>query len=174
MSTESETRAEVSPADSDFPLTPAIASEQYIDSSIHQRMSSQRSECSTSSQGLPLDSCKSLIEVMRDGDNTIDLEEEERIWSSFDCDSVWHYLPFKLIIDSYTHSFSCQSKTAVSRPFITALPSASSVRSAPPSVFSNDIWIESTPEDSNVFARGVRINGWTRVGDKKQGGAYVG
>lgn len=41
-------------------------------------------------------------------------------------------------------------------------------------MFSNDIWIGSTPEESNLFARGVRINGWTSVGDKKQGGAYVG
>ncbi|KAJ7171422.1 Phox homologous domain-containing protein [Mycena filopes] len=44
---------------------------------------------------------------------------------------------------------------------------------APPSVFSNDIWLgDNTGGASAVFAREVQISGWTSVGDAL-GGAYV-
>jgi hypothetical protein len=44
---------------------------------------------------------------------------------------------------------------------------------APPSVFSNDIWLGDNCGESAVFAREVQISGWTSVGDAL-GGAYVG
>ncbi|KAK7045206.1 PX domain-containing protein YPT35 [Favolaschia claudopus] len=43
---------------------------------------------------------------------------------------------------------------------------------APPSVFSNDIWLGDNCGESSAFAREVKINGWTSVGDAL-GGAYV-
>lgn len=44
---------------------------------------------------------------------------------------------------------------------------------APPSVFSNDIWLGDNSGASGLFAREVEIRGWTSVGDKL-GGAYIG
>lgn len=44
---------------------------------------------------------------------------------------------------------------------------------APPSVFSNDIWLGDNSGASSLFAREVEIRGWTSVGDKL-GGAYIG
>jgi len=44
---------------------------------------------------------------------------------------------------------------------------------APPSVFSNDIWLSDNSGSSGLFAREVEIRGWTSVGDKL-GGAYIG
>jgi hypothetical protein len=44
---------------------------------------------------------------------------------------------------------------------------------APPSLFSNDIWLGDNCGESNVFAREVKISGWTSVGDALEG-AYVG
>ena len=44
---------------------------------------------------------------------------------------------------------------------------------APPSIFSNDIWLGDNSGASGLFAREVEIRGWTSVGDKL-GGAYVG
>jgi hypothetical protein len=44
---------------------------------------------------------------------------------------------------------------------------------APPSVFSNDIWLGDNSGASSLFARQVEIRGWTSVGDKL-GGAYIG
>ncbi|KAG6374620.1 Phox-like protein [Boletus reticuloceps] len=41
-----------------------------------------------------------------------------------------------------------------------------------PSVFSHDIWLGDSSGESQAFARGVQISGWTHVGDKL-GGAYV-
>ncbi|KAJ6467856.1 Phox homologous domain-containing protein [Mycena sanguinolenta] len=43
---------------------------------------------------------------------------------------------------------------------------------APPSVFSNDIWLGDNCGESAAFAREVKISGWTSVGDALQG-AYV-
>ncbi|KAJ7741784.1 Phox-like protein [Mycena maculata] len=43
---------------------------------------------------------------------------------------------------------------------------------APPSVFSSDIWLGDNIGESAVFAREVKINGWTSVGDGLRG-AYV-
>jgi len=43
---------------------------------------------------------------------------------------------------------------------------------APPSVFSNDIWLGDNSGASSLFAREVEIRGWTSVGDKL-GGAYI-
>ncbi|KAJ7032210.1 Phox-like protein [Mycena alexandri] len=43
---------------------------------------------------------------------------------------------------------------------------------APPSVFSNDIWLGDNSGESAAFAREVQISGWTSVGDAL-GGAYV-
>lgn len=175
MVAETESRAELSPTDSDFPLTPADGSNHHIESSIHQRMQSQNSECSADSCGYPLESCKGLIEVVREDDDHIDLDEEERVWSSFESDSVRLLHLIKLwaqLLTSFPSFY--RKKTNPSRPFITDRSSALSTQSGTPSVFSSDIWIGSTPEESNLFARGVRINGWTSVGDKKQGGSYVG
>ncbi|KAJ7792624.1 Phox-like protein [Mycena olivaceomarginata] len=46
---------------------------------------------------------------------------------------------------------------------------------APPSVFSNDIWLGDNCGESAAFAREVQISGWTSVGDAHGlGGAYVG
>lgn len=86
MVSETETRTELSPTDSDFPLTPADGSNHHI--SIHQRMQSQNSECSAGSYDYPLESCRGLIEVLREDDDHIDLEQEERVWSSFESDNV--------------------------------------------------------------------------------------
>ncbi|KAJ7792032.1 hypothetical protein B0H14DRAFT_2395017 [Mycena olivaceomarginata] len=45
---------------------------------------------------------------------------------------------------------------------------------APPSVFSNDIWLGDNCGESPAFAREVQISGWTSVGDAHGlGGAYV-
>lgn len=88
MVSETETRTELSPTDSDFPLTPADGSNHHIESSIHQRMQSQNSECSAGSYDYPLESCRGLIEVLREDDDRIDLEQEERVWSSFESDNV--------------------------------------------------------------------------------------
>ncbi|KAJ7302500.1 Phox homologous domain-containing protein, partial [Mycena albidolilacea] len=45
---------------------------------------------------------------------------------------------------------------------------------APPSVFSNDIWLGDNCGESAAFAREVQISGWTSVGDAHGlGGAYV-
>ena len=44
---------------------------------------------------------------------------------------------------------------------------------APPSIFSNDIWLGDNSGASGLFAREVEIRGWTSVGDKL-GGAYIG
>lgn len=88
MDTETEPRAELSPTDSDFPLTPAEGSKHHIESSIHQRIQSHNSECSADSYDYPSESCKGLIEVVREDDDHIDLEEEERVWSSFESDNV--------------------------------------------------------------------------------------
>lgn len=46
-------------------------------------------------------------------------------------------------------------------------------RKAPPSIFSNDIWLGDNSGASSLFAREVEIRGWTNVGDKL-GGAYIG
>ncbi|KAF7354391.1 PX domain-containing protein YPT35 [Mycena venus] len=43
---------------------------------------------------------------------------------------------------------------------------------APPSVFSNDIWLGDNSGESAAFAREVQISGWTSVGDALEG-AYV-
>ncbi|KAJ7673827.1 Phox homologous domain-containing protein, partial [Mycena polygramma] len=43
---------------------------------------------------------------------------------------------------------------------------------APPSVFSNDIWLGDSVGESAAFAREVKISGWTSVGDALEG-AYV-
>ncbi|KAJ6537868.1 Phox homologous domain-containing protein [Mycena capillaripes] len=43
---------------------------------------------------------------------------------------------------------------------------------APPSVFSNDIWLGDNSGESGIFAREVKISGWTSVGDSREG-AYV-
>ncbi|KAF9648865.1 Phox-like protein, partial [Thelephora ganbajun] len=45
-------------------------------------------------------------------------------------------------------------------------------RNAPPSIFSNDIWLGDNSGASTLFAREVEIRGWTSVGDKL-GGAYI-
>ena len=44
---------------------------------------------------------------------------------------------------------------------------------APPSVFSDDIWLGDNSGSSSLFAREVEIRGWTSVGDKLSG-AYIG
>ena len=46
-------------------------------------------------------------------------------------------------------------------------------RNAPPSIFSDDIWLGDNSGASTLFARQVEIRGWTSVGDKL-GGAYIG
>jgi len=46
-------------------------------------------------------------------------------------------------------------------------------RSATPSLFSNDIWIEDNTGQSRNFASDVNIVGWTTVGDTKAGGYIV-
>lgn len=41
-----------------------------------------------------------------------------------------------------------------------------------PSIFSRDIWLSDNSGESQAFARGVEVVGWTSVGDKR-GGAYI-
>jgi len=42
-------------------------------------------------------------------------------------------------------------------------------------VFSGDgIWLGDNSGESLTFARDVKISGWTSVGDKVTGGAYIG
>ena len=88
LSADTIENTELSPVDSEFPITPADASSRQADTSIRHRIQSQNSECSTSSYEHSLESAKSLIEVMRNEDDHIDPEEEERVWRSFEGNSV--------------------------------------------------------------------------------------
>lgn len=66
--------------------------------------------------------------------------------------------------------------TRNNRQKFTVGPPPPSSRPRPPSsIFSHDIWVgeNGEAEKDGSFARGVRIVGWTSVGDKR-GGAYVG
>ncbi|KAJ7843304.1 Phox homologous domain-containing protein [Mycena leptocephala] len=84
----------------------------------------------------------SRLEIIPNG---IDVEEESRLYD----DLVFDESP---------------TEPRAKRPY--------SPIAAPPSVFSNDIWLGDNCGESAVFAREVQISGWTSVGDAL-GGAYV-
>ena len=67
---------------------------------------------------------------------------------------------------SFTHSSLRNAERRASSPELDK-------RKAPPSIFSNDIWLGDNSGASSLFAREVEIRGWTSVGDKL-GGAYIG
>ncbi|KAJ7157696.1 Phox homologous domain-containing protein [Mycena crocata] len=96
----------------------------------------------SSAQMHPFSHTKSRLEIIPKG---IDVEEESRLYDD-------------LVFD--------ESPTEP-RP-----PQRSYSPIGPPSVFSNDIWLGDSTGDSTVFAREVKISGWTRLGDAL-GGAYV-
>ncbi|KAL5492053.1 YPT35 [Sanghuangporus weigelae] len=105
----------------------------------------------------PLAHSTGLVEVIRDDEDHIDLEAEEAAYRAFDLD------------DSDASALGLSSRN--SRPKLLDC----GPRPRPPSsIFSHDIWVgeNSDAEKDSSFARGVRIVGWTSVGDKR-GGAYV-
>ncbi|RDB16397.1 PX domain-containing protein YPT35 [Hypsizygus marmoreus] len=100
------------------------------------------SSSAPSSPAYPFANSKGLLEVLP---NKIDVEEESRLY------------------DELSYDEEEQAHITLNRP-----PSLQ----APPSVFSNDIWLEDKCGESSAFARDVKISGWTNVGDKPEG-AYI-
>ncbi|THH07784.1 hypothetical protein EW145_g3142 [Phellinidium pouzarii] len=155
-----------STVDSDLPLTPS--SPAFLGSSSVSvrvqgtRSSSRRKENEKESEyDYSLEHCNGLVEVIRDDEDRIDVEEEERVYHTFDLDGD----------DADALGFS-RTKPRSSRPRLSSQRRSHARASS--SIFSHDIWVgESGEAEKDVpFARGVRIVGWTSVGDKKDG-AYV-
>ncbi|EPQ56760.1 Phox-like protein [Gloeophyllum trabeum ATCC 11539] len=93
----------------------------------------------------PFKNSRSLLVLIP---NKIDVEEESRLYDEL-CD-----VPVR------PPAYSSPPESPLQR------------RPRPPSVFSNDIWLEDHVGENMAFARDVKISGWTSVGDKL-GGAYV-
>ncbi|EJD07219.1 Phox-like protein [Fomitiporia mediterranea MF3/22] len=166
----------VSPTDSDLPVTPASSSSSRTrfprevvmgegGSTLYRPGREEREErC----YEYPLEHCTGLVEVIRDDEDRIDVEAEERAYRAFDLDES----------DSSALGLAMRNDrprllTAPARPPGQGVKPAPKPR-APSSIFSHDIWVgENGDAEKDVsFAKGVRIVGWTSVGDKR-GGAYV-
>ncbi|EKM50324.1 uncharacterized protein PHACADRAFT_264933 [Phanerochaete carnosa HHB-10118-sp] len=104
--------------------------------------------------GSSLYSSTSLIEVLPEG---IDVEEEARLYEEL-CDS-----PIEPASDSELSGSNPRTRRRRSRP--------ESIISHEPSIWLSDNTGPQSP--TLTFARDVQITGWTMVGDKVSGGAYV-
>ncbi|THU80265.1 hypothetical protein K435DRAFT_503663 [Dendrothele bispora CBS 962.96] len=92
----------------------------------------------------PFASTTSRLEIIP---NKIDVEEESRLYDELCWDEDRH------------------------NERINGRPSSPTIA---PSVFSGDgIWLGDNCGESLAFARDVKISGWTNVGDKVKGGAYI-
>ncbi|KAJ7779744.1 Phox-like protein [Mycena metata] len=103
------------------------------------------------------------LEIIRAG---IDVEEESRLYDD---------LVFVRLLCAFFRPFNfnfpcfCTQNESPTEP---QHRRRSNSPVAPPSVFSNDIWLGDNSGESAAFAREVQISGWTSVGDAL-GGAYV-
>ncbi|KAI5118110.1 hypothetical protein M0805_003464 [Coniferiporia weirii] len=168
LSAELMPTSPTSTVDSDFPLTPRspIFSDAEASSSCGSpSRPKEREKKGTESYDYPLRRCTGLVEVLHDDEDRIDVEEEARMYHSFDLDEE----DTSTLGLSQTNVYSSQ-RPPRPRPS----PRGRTHTRAPSSIFSNDIWVGESgdAEKSASFARGVRIVGWTSVGDK-MGGAYV-
>ncbi|KAJ7595082.1 Phox homologous domain-containing protein [Mycena floridula] len=110
-------------------------------------MVSRESTSSSTSTVHPFANSHSPIEIIRG----IDVEEEARLYDAM-CEDDYEDRP---------------APKANSRP-------DSKASSRPESLFSRQsIWLESNLGASQAFTRDVKISGWTRIGDKPGGGAYI-
>ncbi|KAH8108285.1 Phox-like protein [Phellopilus nigrolimitatus] len=156
----------LSPADSDFPLTPsssAFQSAPLASPSLRRNPETRKGR----EDAYPLAHCAGLVEVLRSDEDRIDVEEEARVYRAFDLDQDDTNALALARTDSRTASRRPQPQPT---PQVRGLSHSRAVSS----IASRDIWVgESGDAEKHAsFARGVCIVGWTSVGDKR-GGAYV-
>ena len=129
--------------------------------SVSHKKQAAQSESSTH----PFSNSKNLLVVIPD--DKIDIEEESRLYDEFCRVSKYDFHHPSFVNEPSTYKDDeNEHRTRPRDP-------RSSSPTAPPSVFSKDIWLGDNLGASLAFARDVKISGWTSVGDKL-GGAYIG
>lgn len=73
---------------SDFPLTPGSASRSGFQV---VQLSRKRDQQQETSYEYPLENCSGLVEVIREDEDHIDVEEEERAYRAFDLVNICTY-----------------------------------------------------------------------------------
>ncbi|PAV20260.1 Phox [Pyrrhoderma noxium] len=135
---------------------PSSSSSQTLDSKYSENKNQSYNGSQPSS---------SILEIIRDDEDKIDVVEEDLIYRAFDLDSS--------DVDSVELS-NRNSRKKKSTRSLSGAQSHTRSDSYTPSILSNDIWVGESgdAEKDSSFSRGVKIVGWTSVGDKHSG-AYV-